>query len=206
MRPHTHAATVEAKERLGGNPGGLMQITKAQLGRLQTLFAQLVRHEIGMDGSREGRIAWATERCGRPISSFRDLTCSEASYMIDGIQGHLGVKAPVLPSTARRTARLDRDQARRAGLDGRADGKEFQGTPQMVRPEDMARIQRLLDELAKPPHSWNHQTFLNFLNSSRSPLAKRADKTIRTNADANKVWWALKRVANSKGIFQRRSA
>lgn len=179
-----------------------MQITKAQLGRLQTLFAQLVRHEIGMDSSREGRIAWATERTGRPISSFGDLTCSEASYMIDGIQGHLGVKAPVL----RRTARPDRDQARRAGLDGRKDGAEFASAPQMVRPEDMARIQRLLDELAKPPHSWNHQTFLNFLNSPRSPLAKRADKAIRTTADANKVWWALKRVAVAKGIYQRRSA
>ena len=163
-----------------------MQITKAQLGRLQVLFAQLVSHEIGMDGSREGRIAWATERTGRPISSFRDLTCSEASYMIDGIQGHLGVKAPVM----RRTARPDRDQARRAGLDGRKDGKEVQDAPQMARPEDMARIQRLLDELAKPPHSWNHQTFINFLNSARSPLTRARCCSTRSRARSTRSSWA----------------
>ena len=168
-----------------------MQITKAQLGRLQTLFSQMASREIGMDGSREGRMMWATERTGRKISSFRDLTCSEASYLIDGIQGHLGVKAPVV-------GRPGRDQARRAGLDGRKDGKEFDTAPQMVLPGDMARIQRLLDELG-----WTHDSLVIFLNSQRSPLAKRADKSIRTTNDANKVWWALKRIAQSKGLWRK---
>ena len=175
-----------------------MKITPAQLGRLQTLFAQLVRHDIGMDGSREGRIAWAIERTGRKLASFSDLTCSEATYLIDGIQGHLGVKAPTSSRTGARKPRLDRDQARRAGLDGRKDGEEFKSSPQMVTPADLARIQNLLDQLG-----WTQVTLTTLLNSARSPLTSRADKTIRTTADANKVWWALKRIAQSKGIWRK---
>jgi hypothetical protein len=175
-----------------------MKITNAQLGRLQTLFAQLVRHDIGMDGSREGRIAWAIERTGRKLTSFSDLTCSEATYLIDGIQGHLGVKAPTSSRTAARRPRLDRDQARRAGLDGRKDGDEFISAPQMATPADLARIQNLLDQLG-----WNQAMLTTLLHSARSPLGGRADKTIRTTADANKVWWALKRIAQSKGIWRK---
>jgi hypothetical protein len=168
-----------------------MNITKAQLGRLQTLYAQLVSREIGMDSSREGRLVWATERVGRKIRSFSDLTVQEATGMIDGLQGFLGTHVPY-------KGRPDRYQARRAGLDGRADGKEFTAAPQLVRAEDTARIQRLLAELG-----WSQETFQTFLNSTRSPLAHRADKVIRTTADANKVWWALKNIAKSKGVWRK---
>ena len=39
-----------------------MQITKRQLGRLQTLYSQLSAHEIGIGAGRDERIAWASER------------------------------------------------------------------------------------------------------------------------------------------------
>lgn len=168
-----------------------MKITPAQLGRLQTLYPQMAAREIGMETTREARIRWATERIGRTISSFSDLTCSEASFLIDGIQGQLGVKMPV-------KSRPGRDQARRAGLDGRKDGQEFADAPQLVRAEDMARIQRLLQNLG-----WSNESLANFLSSQKSPFAKRADKTIRTTADANKVWWALKGIAKRNGVWRK---
>ena len=170
-----------------------MQITNAQLGRLQTLYAQLARHEIGVGASREARIEWAIERLRKPVTSFKDLTTDDAIFLIDSIQQQLGVKAPF-------KKRPGRDQARRAGLDGRKDGSEFAAAPQMATAADLARIQALLDQLG-----WDEAGLRRFLESSRSPLARFADKTIRTTSQANKVWWGLKRVAQSKGVWRKTS-
>ena len=171
-----------------------MKISKLQLGRLQVLYAQLAAHEIGMSADRLSRIRWTSERLGREISSFKELSSSDAGFLIDSIQTQLGVKAPF-------KRRLDRAQARRAGLDGRADGQEYSGTPQMATSDDLARIQMIREQL-----EWSEETFRNFLNSNRSPLARRADKSIRTTSDANKVWWALKRIAGRKGAWKGRVA
>jgi hypothetical protein len=168
-----------------------MQITKPQLGRLQTLYAQLAHHDIGVGISRDARIAWATERLQKRVTSFSDLTVEDAGWLIDQLQQHLGVQAPL-------KHRPDRDQARRAGLDGRKDGAEFAAAPQMATAQDLRRIQAMIVQLG-----WSELTFANFLASQRSPLAKRADKSIRTTADANKVWWALKRSAQQKGIWRK---
>jgi hypothetical protein len=170
-----------------------MQITKPQLGRLQILYSQLSQREIGLSADRVSRLRWASERLQREIASFKQLSLNEATFLIDSIQQQLGVKAPIVkrPGAA---------QARRAGLDGRADGAEYSATPQMATSEDLARIQRLLDQLG-----WQQETFRKFLESARSPLARRADKTIRTTADANKVWWALKRIAKRKGIWRKKA-
>lgn len=168
-----------------------MNITKPQLVRLQTLYAQLARHEIGVGTGRESRIRWATERLHKPVGSFKDLSVDDAGFLINSIQEQLGVKFP-----ARK--RPGRDQARRAGLDGRADGKEFQDAPQLATSADLARIQRMIQQLG-----WDQAGFTAFINSGKSPL-QRGDKTIRTTADANKVWWALKRIAQSKGIWRQK--
>lgn len=170
-----------------------MQITKPQLARLQVLYGQLAAHEIGLSSDRVSRLRWASERLQREIASFKDLSLDDARFLIDSLQQQLGVKAPVVkrPGAA---------QARRAGLDGRADGAEYSATPQIATSEDLARIQRLLDQLG-----WQQETFHKFLDSARSPLARRADKTIRTTADANKVWWALKRIARRKGIWRQKA-
>ena len=168
-----------------------MGITKAQLVRLQTLYSQLARHELGVNLDRQSRLDWATERLGKLVTSFRDLSADDAGFLIDSIQSHLGVKVPI-------KKRLGRDQARRAGLDGRSDGAEFAAAPQLVGPEDLARIEDLLRQLG-----WDRTRLKGFLESSRSPLARRADKAIRTTADANKVWWALKRIARQKGLWRK---
>ncbi|MGO8759325.1 MAG: hypothetical protein ACLQG3_14495 [Terracidiphilus sp.] len=170
-----------------------MQITKPQLARLQTLYGQLAAREIGLDSGRESRLRWASERLQREVASFSGLSLNEANFLIDSIQQELGVKAAP-------KKRLKREQARRAGLDGRSDGAEYSAAPQMATSDDLDRIQRLLDQLG-----WDQDIFRKFLKSARSPLAKRGDKSIRTTSDANKVWWALKRIARKKGIWRKRA-
>jgi hypothetical protein len=166
-----------------------MQITNAQLARLQTLYSQFSKREIGIGPDRESRIRWATERLRKPVSSFKNLTMEDAGFLIDGLQNALGVKAPL-------KQRLNRDQARRAGLDGRKDGSEFADTPAMATAADLARVQRVVHALG-----WDEAGLRRFLESQRSPL-QRADKQIRTVKDANKVYWALKRIAQSKGAWR----
>ena len=165
-----------------------MQITKPQLGRLQTLYSQLARHEICVGTDRLSRLRWATERLNKTVTSFSALTGDDAGFLIDQIQQALGVKIPA-------KKRPSRDQARRAGLDGRRDGQEFADTPQMVTPRELGLIQSLLGQIG-----WTEESLRNFLvNSSKSPFARRADKRIHTVADANKVIWALKPMARRKG-------
>jgi hypothetical protein len=166
-----------------------MQITKPQLGRLQTLYAQFARREIGVGVSRAARIAWATERLHKSVSSFSDLTVEDAGWLIDQLQQQLGIKVPA-------KHRPDRDQARRAGLDGRKDGAEFANAPQLATSADIARIQNLISQLG-----WSAETYHSFLASARSPL--QHGRTIRTTAEANKVWWALKRIAQQKGVWRK---
>ena len=170
-----------------------MLITKPQLARLQVLYGQLAAHEIGLSADRESRLRWASERLQREIASFKQISLDEANFLIDSVQQELGVK--VAPRKRPGAA-----QARRAGLDGRNDGEEYSATPQIATTDDLARIQRMLDQLG-----WQQETFRTFLESARSPLAKRGDKTIRTTADANKVWWALKRIARRKGLWRKRT-
>ncbi|MDR3723302.1 MAG: hypothetical protein P4K83_02280 [Terracidiphilus sp.] len=165
------------------------QISPDQLKRLQVLYGQLAARTIGMDTSREARIRWAIERLHKRVSSFKDLTAGDAGFLIDSIQEELGVKVPP-------RKRLNREQARRAGLDGRRDGAEYANAPQMATEGDQARIASLLQLL-----EWDEEAFRKFLTSSRSPLARRSDKQIRTTADANKVYWALKRIAIAKGLW-----
>lgn len=163
-----------------------MQITPKQVGRLQTLYSQWARHEIGASTDREARLRWAAERLGRPVTSFKHLSLEDGRFLIDSLQGALGVKAPV-------KQRPSREQARRAGLDGRRDGQEFAAAPQMVTARDLEVLQSFIARLG-----WNEESFRKFQNSSRYPLARRADKQIRTTADANKVIWALKRILRSR--------
>lgn len=171
-----------------------MKITPEQLTRLQTLYSQLAAREIGVDKDRTSRIRWATERLQKPVTSFSALSLDDARYLIDSIQAQLNVKAPF-------KGRLDRDQARRAGLDGRKDGKEYSDAPQLVTANEIALINSLREQLG-----WTEDGLRNFLESTRSPLAKRANKAILTTGDANRVIWGLKRIARRKGVWKDRAA
>ena len=170
-----------------------MSISKGQLVRLQILYQQLAHHELGMGLSREERVAWASARLHKPVKSFSDLSREDAGWLIDQIQTHLGVKAPAKPRK-----RLDRDAAHSAGTEGRRmdDGKQST----LAGAAEFARIRYVLDML-----SWNEQQFEAWLRSSRSPLGRRATPTIRTLGDANRVWWALKRMAKAGGLWKERA-
>lgn len=177
-----------------------LKIRPAQLKRLQVLYAQFARHEIGVGTSREERIAWASGHLHKRLSSFNDMTANDAGFLIDQLQTHLGVKVPVV---ARK--RLDRDQARRAGTDGRRDGQEFASAPQIASAADLVSIEEYYTRLG-----WGRTQFDAWLRSPRSPLMHKAAPSIRTVADANRVRWALKGMLQHAGKWedrpQRRSA
>jgi hypothetical protein len=167
------------------------KITPAQMKRLQVLYSQLVRTTFdGGDGSREARLAWASQLLCRSVSSFRDLTQGDARHLIDVTQQQLGVKVP-----ARKRDRLSGEKAMQAGTEGRRDGERGKHT--LVGPRDLARIQYALDLLA-----WTQEQLEGWLRSPRSPLGKRSNPSIRTVGDANRVWWALKRMAQSRGLWK----
>jgi hypothetical protein len=169
-----------------------MQITKPQLGRLQTLYSQFARHYIGVGISRDERIAWASLRLRKPVTSFSDLSGDDAGFLIDVLQGSLGVKAPL-------KTRPKRAQARRAGLDGRHDGQEFSGAPQMASAADLATIESYYARLG-----WERAQFDAWLRSPRSPLKHKAAPSIATVADANRVRWALKGMLQHAGKWEDR--
>jgi hypothetical protein len=171
-----------------------MPISKRQIGRLQTLYSQLARHEISVGLSRDARLAWAAECLHKPVKSFSDLTFGDAGFLIDSIQECLGVKAPA-------KHRPDRAQARRAGLDGRKDGQEFASTPQLASDADLASIQAYYDRLG-----WGRAQFDAWLRSPRSPLKHKSAPVIVTVAEANRVRWALKGMLQFAGKWEDRGA
>jgi len=173
-----------------------MPITKRQLGRLQVLYSQLAAHAIGVGSSREERLAWVSARLRKPVTSFKDLSVDDAGWLIDQLQGELGVKAPAKPRK-----RLDRDQARRAGLDGRKDGSEFATAPQMASAADLATIQSYYMRLGL-----TRDQFDGWLRSAHSPLKHKSDPKIVTLSDANKVRWALKGRLIHAGLWEERKA
>jgi len=172
-----------------------MTITKAQLVRLQVLYTQFAHHEIGIGTSRDERLAWATQRLCKPVTSFNDLSSSDAVYLIDQLQNELGVKAPSKPSK-----RLNRDQARRAGVDGRRDSQEFASAPQLASAADLEVIKTYYARLG-----WERAQFDAWLRSPRSPLKHKSAPTITTTFDANRVRWALKGMLQHAGKWEDRA-
>jgi hypothetical protein len=169
-------------------------ITSGQLKRLQVLYSQHARRSLdATSGSREERLDWATRQTGRLIASFKELTLDEGKHLIELLQRALNVKAP-----STRPSR--RDDARRAGLDGRHDGKEYARTPKMASAQDIEVIERFYQRLG-----WTRERFDAWLQSPRSPLGRKSNPQIRTLADANRVRWALKGMLVSAGLWEERN-
>lgn len=166
-------------------------ITRDQMKRLQVLYSQFARRSFDSgDGGREARLAWASQLVGHPVSSFSDLSVSDARHLIDVLQGQLGVKQP--------SQRLGQEDAARHGKDGRYDGDKFRSSPQMVSGADLAVIEDFYSRLG-----WTRDRFDAWLRSPTSPLKKSAP-TIRTKAEANRVRWALKGMLQSRGLWEER--
>jgi hypothetical protein len=165
------------------------QISRDQLKRLQTLWSKYARHELWDNSSRGQRISWASAVTKRQLSSFNDLTSSEASTLISLIQAEMGI-AETSPARAKRQYRSrikDRDQAHAAGTEGRR-GKSNSLT--IATSEDLAMVDAQLTSM-----EWTRALLDAFLASSSSPLGKRSNPQLRTLGDVNRVLWALKRIA-----------
>jgi len=156
-------------------------ITPAQLKRLQVLYGQFERRSLDAGSGREARIAWASKATGRTIRSFRDLTLDEARKLIDGLQRAMGVALPQQTQRPRKSRR----EAEKAGTEGRHDQKHRDST--LVGDTDIRRVQREMQRLG-----WDQRRLEAFLASPRGPNARRIQ--IRTVGDANRVYWALKRM------------
>ena len=172
-----------------------LYITKGQITRLQILFGQYAAATIGVENTRDARLAWASAELHRPLAcpvrSFSALAFGEAGSLIDGLQTLLGVKAP--------PRRKTRAAARRAGLDGRRIGAaEFAAQPEIASAADLDMIARFYQRLG-----YDRAGFDAFLGSSRSPLGKRSNPAVRTSADANKVIFALKRMLDRQARIER---
>jgi len=160
--------------------------------RLQTLYGKLCAH-TDQPNKREARLGWASALVMRPIASFKDLTRDDARHLIDTLQGQLGI-----PETQpRRRQRLGRDAARKAGTEGRRGYESKEIT--MAGPAEIARIQHVMDLIG-----WDQAQLESWLHSPHSPLRNKAAGQIRSLADANRVWWALKGMAVAQGKWQDR--
>lgn len=179
-------------------------ISAKQLVRLQVLYAQFEKKALDLDRTRLCRLTWAGEQLGRRVDSFKSLTRREARTLIDRLQGGLGIAPTRRRPTSRRLSRRDGEKM---GTEGRGDQLHAETT--LASAEDLARIQAVVEELG-----WDGGVsgarFDAFLRSPRSPLAKTINRVrvaptapeIRTLGEANKVYWALKRIAKSEGKWK----
>jgi hypothetical protein len=166
-------------------------ITRDQMKRLQTLWGQYARKSSWDNGGREQRLSWASAITKRTITSFSNLSLSEASDLINLLQGELGIKesSPAVRKRRLRSRIKDRDQARAAGTEGRRGQRD---TFTIAAAEDVAMIDAQLDAMA-----WTRVRLDALLHSSSSPLGRRGNPEIRTVGDVNRVLWALKRIAKA---------
>jgi hypothetical protein len=152
---------------------------------LRRLPSTLRRSPIHPRRRRALRLEWASKQLGREIESFKQLTRSEASKLIDVLLRALGQEV-VAPDRSKRS-RAGGSDAQRRGTAGRKNDKSSE--VRMVTADDLAAIDALLDELA-----WDRARLDAFLRSPSSPLGRRSDPQVRTDKDANRVIWALKRI------------
>jgi hypothetical protein len=162
-------------------------ITAAQLKRLQVLWGQYVRHDMAKY-SRADRLIWASEQTKRTILSFKDLTLTEASDLINLLQAELGIKetSPAVRPGRFRSRIKDRDLAHAAGTEGRR-GSRSKLT--IASTEDLGMIDAQLTQMG-----WTRDRLDAFLSSPSSPL-RGGSNQLRTIGQINRVLWALKGIA-----------
>jgi len=174
------------------------KISNAQLTRLQVLWSQYVHREM-IKNSRDERLRWASEQTKRAISSFKELTLSEASDLINLLQSEMGIKesSPAVRPRRFRSRMKDRDQAHAAGTEGRRGSR---GKFTIATASDLAMIDAMITELG-----WDRERLDAFLRSPSSPLGGRSNIQLRTVGDINRVLWALKRIAarQTRGSVQK---
>jgi hypothetical protein len=155
-----------------------------QLVALQTLWSQYARRSLDVTrgNERDERLRWASENIGRQITSFKNLSVDEAAKLIDMLQ----------LANGRQPRARSQSRARAAGTHGRRGNKS--NTTEIASAADLKRIQDALTRLG-----WDQTRFESWLQSASSPLGQRSNIQLRTVADANRVWWALKRLLKQAG-------
>jgi hypothetical protein len=164
--------------------------SRDQIIALQALYAKWAQHSLPASGDgRADRLAWASEHVGRQVASFKSLSRDEARDLIDILKSSFGQSVAEPPRPWRHIR--SRDRAHAAGTAGRRDVAS--SVIQMASSDDLARIDQALQRL-----NWTSDQYRAWLASSRSPL-KGSQRELKTVADANRVWWALKRMLIRKG-------
>jgi hypothetical protein len=160
-------------------------ISTPALRRLQTLYAQFERRSLDGDNSREARLAWATERLGKPVASFSALTSADGKFLIDALQLSMNIG-----ETSKRQRKSTRDR-QKEGTEGRRD----QLHPDTTLLDGSERVLRLIQQ-EMSALGWNKERLLAFLRSPSGPNQHR--DTILTLGDANRIHFALKRMSRRK--------
>jgi hypothetical protein len=180
-------------------------ISAAQLTKLQTLWGQYAAREVLNHASQCGslpfgdpralRLEWASKRLGRQITSFKECTKSEANILISALNAFLGLSTKSEGYSSTRAAR-----ARQRGREGRRNSGN---ALTLASTEDFERIQRATERLG-----WSQAQFDAWLRSPSSPLKRGnlspTNPQIRTQADTNRVWWAMKRLLQRAGKWEDR--
>lgn len=173
---------------------------RAQIVALHTLFSAWHSHTIEATADvREARLSWASESLGYQVSTFSALTADEARRLIDILKQLCGQPVREQPQPWRRVPA--RDRAHEAGTAGRKGVRS--AVIHLASPDDFARIDDALQRLG-----WSQDRFEAWLQSSSSPLHDHGEgkPAIRTVAEANRVFWALKAMMIRAGVWQRKKA
>jgi hypothetical protein len=173
-------------------------ISDAQLTRIQVLWTQYFHREM-IKNSRDERLRWASQQIKRAISSFKELTLSEASDLINLLQSEMGIKesSPAVRPRRFRSRIKDRDHAHAAGTEGRRGSR---GKFTIATSDDLNMIDSQLTAM-----EWTRERLDAFLTSPSSPLRTSHNRQLRTVGDVNRVLWALKGIAarQAKGSVQK---
>jgi hypothetical protein len=171
---------------------GFKSPSKGQITALQALYSKWQAHSIEDAGDpRAERLQWASENVGHTIASFKELTSDEARRLIDVLKLSMGQKLTRQPRPWKRI-RDDR-RAHEAGTAGRKGVRS--SIIQLASPDDLARIDEAVKRLG-----WTEDRLKLWLQSPSSPVRNIGD-SIRTIAEANKVWWALKAMLVRNGLW-----
>jgi hypothetical protein len=141
---------------------------------LRAIFASARAHGVTNEGLHE--TIWLTLQ----KRSLKDLTTDEAMQLLDGLNGK-EYRPPQNFSYRRRQA---------MSLHGRKDHDRSQGAAFLVNERE---IKMLGDAAAL--RGWSAETVAAFIE-------RQVGHEIRTMADFNKVFWALKRMNKRDGLWQ----
>jgi hypothetical protein len=157
------------------------KLSPVQLRALQTLFGLYARSSLDVGADvRSARLEWASKFLGRTVASFSDLRGDEAARLIGTLKQSLGQG-----SKRTRKRPLSKEAAQAAGTHGRK-GRRVDVEIMATR-DDLERVEEVKQRLGM-----TQENFEYWLRSRSSPLRGRAVPQLRTVADCNRVYWALK--------------